>query len=255
MALAKNLFGGLISVVVVLIIAAGIFLYFNFGGIAKTLTERIATNALGVKVNISTMDISLEKRTVVVNNLRIANPPGYEGAHAMTAEKIIIGLNTASKQMIDFDDINVVGSVVNLEVTPNGTNLTDLKELAMQKKQKEAVGSEAIRVIVRKMGIGASTLNPRVTLLPGQDLGSIKIPAINLNGIGEKENGVLAKEAIVQVITKYIGVAQREANKAGMMKGLPTEELQKIQGGLVEKAKDDVEKLKGDIGNLFKKRD
>lgn len=245
--------GGLISVLVLLLVAGGIFVYLNFGGLAKTLAERIATDALGVKVNIGSLDISLENRTAVVNNLTIANPPGYDGRHAMTAEKIVIGLNTASKQLIDFNDIDVIGSVVNLEVTPNGTNLTDLKELAMQKKQRESVGSEAIRVIVRKMAIGASTLNPRVTLLPGQDLGSIKIPAINLSGIGEKENGVLAKEAIIQVITKYIGVAQREANKAGMFKGLPTDELQKIQGGLVEKAKDDVEKLKGDIKNIFKR--
>ncbi len=245
--------GGIISVLVLLLVAGGIFVYLNFGGLAKTLAERIATDALGVTVNIGSLDISLEERTAVVNNLSIANPPGYDGRHAMTAEKIVIGLNTASKQLIDFNDINVIGSVVNLEVTPNGTNLTDLKELAMQKKQKESVGSEAVRVIVRKMAIGASILNPRVTLLPGQDLGSIKIPAINLSGIGERENGVLAKEAIIQVVTKYIGVAQREANKAGMMKGLPTEELQKIQGGLVEKAKDDVEKLKGDIKNIFKR--
>lgn len=248
-----KLIGGLVSVLILLLVAGGIFVYLNFGGLAKGLAERIATDALGVKVNIGSLDISLENKTASVNNLSIANPPGYDGRHAMTAEKIVIGLNTASKQLIDFDDIDVIGSVVNLEVTPNGTNLTDLKELAMQKKQTESVGSEAIRVIVRKMAIGASTLNPRVTLLPGQDLGSIKIPAINLSGIGEKENGVLAKEAIVQVITKYIGVAQREANKAGMMKGLPAEELEKIQGGLVEKAKDDVDQLKNDIKNIFKR--
>ena len=253
MALAKNLIGGLFSVILLLVIAGGVFIYLNFGGLAKSLAEKIASDALGVKVAISSLDISLEKRTAAVNGLKISNPPGYEGRYAMTAEKIIIGLNTASKQMIDFNDINVVDSVVNLEVTPNGTNLTDLKELAMQRKQKESVGSEAVRVIVRKMAIGASTLNPRVTLLPGQDLGSIKIPAINLSGIGEKENGILAKEAIVQVVTKYIGVAQREANQAGLMKGLPADELKKIQGGLVEKAKDDVEKLKGDIKNIFKR--
>lgn len=248
-----KLIGGLISAVLLLVVAGGIFVYLNFGGLAKGLAEKIASDALGVKVRMTSLDISLENRSATVSNLRISNPPGYDGPHAMTAEKIVIGLNTASKQLIDFNDINVIGSVVNLEVTPNGTNLTDLKELAMQKKQKESVGSEAIRVIVREMGIGASTLNPRVTLLPGQDLGSIKIPPVNLSGIGEKDGGVLAKEAIVQVITKYIGVAQREANKAGMMKGLPTDELKKIQGGLVDKAKDDVDQLKSDIKNIFKR--
>ena len=89
MALAKNIFGGIFSVIVLLIIAAGIFLYFNFGGIAKTLAQKIASDALGVSVRMTSLDISLEERTAVVNNLRISNPPGYDGAHAMTAEKII----------------------------------------------------------------------------------------------------------------------------------------------------------------------
>jgi hypothetical protein len=252
MALAKKLAGNVFSIAALLIIAAGVFVYLNFGDLAKRAAEKIASDALGVKVRISSLDISLENKKASVNGLRISNPPGYGSDLAMSADSIVIGLNTASKQLIDFDDIQVNGSVVNLEVTEHGTNLTDLKELAMRKKQRESIGSEQIRVIVRKMVIGASTLNPRVTLLGG-DMGSIKIPAINLSGIGTRENGVLAREAIVQVVTKYIGVAQKEANKAGMLKGLPTEELQKVQGGLMDKAKDDVDQLKNDIGNLFKK--
>lgn len=251
MALAGKIAGNLISIVVLLVIAAGVFIYLNFGDLAKRAAEKIASDALGVSVDIGSLDISLENKKATVNGLSIANPPGY-GGDAMTAESIVIGLNTASKQLIDFNNIQVNGSVVNLIVTERGTNLTDLKELAMQKEQKESVGSEQVRVIVRNMVIGASTLNPRITLL-GDDLGSVKIPAINLSGIGARENGVLAREAIVQVITKYIGVAQKEANQAGMLKGLPTEELQKIQGGLVEKAKDEVNELKESIGDIFKR--
>lgn len=223
------------SIVFLLVIAAGVFVYLNFGDLAKRAAEKIASDALGVRVQISSLDVSLQEKKAVVNNLRIGNPPGYRKSHAMTAEKITIGLNTASKELIDFNDIQVEGSVVNLEVTEKGTNLTDLKKLAGQKKQRESVGSEQVRVIVRNMVIGASTLNPSVTLLKN-DMASVKIPSINLSGIGRKENGVLAREAIVQIITKYINVAQKEANQAGMLKGIEGEV------GEVEEAVDNIKK-------------
>ncbi|MEM6781620.1 MAG: hypothetical protein AAF569_07130 [Pseudomonadota bacterium] len=217
------------------ILMGGIFVYLNFGDLTKRAAERIASNALGVTVKISSLDISLTDKKVTVNGLKIGNPPGYKKPYAMTSERINIGLNTASKELIDFKNIQVEGSVVNLEVTEKGTNLNDLKKLAQAKPQKESMGSETIRVIVQNMVIGASTLNPSVTLLGG-DLGTINIPSVRLSGIGRKENGVLARDAITQIITKYMSVAEKEANQAGYLKGV-TKEVEKI-----EKVVDDVKK-------------
>lgn len=229
------------SGVFALILVAGVFVYLNFGDLAKRAAEKIGSDALGVSVKISSLDISLKEKKVSVNGLRIGNPPGYKKPHAMTAKSIRIGLNTASKELIDFKDIQVEGSVVNLEVTEKGTNLNDLKKLAQAKPQKESVGSEQIRVIIQNMVIGASTLNPSVTLLGG-DLGSVTIPSVRLSGIGRKQNGVLARGAITQIIAKYMNIAQKEANQAGYLKGV-TKEVEKI-----EKAVDDV---KNDFKKLF----
>lgn len=234
----------LISIFLLVLGAVGIFIYLNFGDLAKRATEKIASDALGVKVRISSLDISLQDKKVAVNGLLISNPPGYKNAHAMSAKTITIGLNTASKKLIDFKKINVEGVAVNLEVTQKGNNLTDLKKLAAAKPQKESVGSKQIRVIIQNMVIGASTLNPSVTLLGGS-LGSIKIPSINLSGIGRRENGILAKDAITQVITKYISVAEKKADRAGFLKG--TGEVEKAVG----QAKKDFKKLGKDIGGLF----
>ena len=243
MAAKSNPLKLILSAVVLLVLIGGIFVYLNFGDLAKRAAEKIASDALGVTVKIASLDISLTDKKVSVNGLRIGNPPGYKKPYAMTSETIRIGLNTASKELIDFKDIQVEGSVVNLEVTEKGTNLGDLKKLAQAKKQKESVGSEQIRVIVQNMVIGASTLNPSVTLLGG-DLGSVNIPAVKLSGIGRKQNGVLARDAITQVITKYMSVAEKEAGSAGYLKGL-SEEV-----GEIEKAVDNVKKdFKALFGN------
>ena len=186
-----------------------------------------------MKVHISSLDISLTDKKASVNGLRISNPHSYKKPHAMTADKIIIGLNTASKQLIDFNDIKVEGSVINLEVTEKSNNLTDLKNLAAQKAQKKSIGSEQVKVIVRNMVIGTSTLNPSITLL-GADVDPIKIPSVRLSNVGKRQNGVVAKDAIHQIVTKYIKTAENEANSAGLLANAVTEVVTDTITGTVE---------------------
>lgn len=229
-----------VSVLFILLIAAGVFLYLNFGNLAKNAAERIATNALGVNVSISSLSVSLKEKNAVLSGLRISNPPGYNKAHAITADRLNIGLNTASKELIDFKDVTVDGVVVNLEVNEKGNNLTDLKKLAQRKKQKESFGSEQVRVIVRQMVINTSTLNPSLTLL-NRDVASISIPVVRVSGIGARNNGVLAREAVSQVLVQYIKAAEREAGQAGYFSA----------SGVVDEFKDAIDDAKKDFKKLF----
>lgn len=228
-------------ILVALLLVAGAYLYVNLGGLITRTAEKIASDALGVKVNIGSIAVSLSEKKATVYALKIGNPPGYNTPYAMTAEKIRIGLNTASKELVDFKDISVEGSVVNLEVNERGSNLTDLKRLAAGKPQRESVGSKQVRVIVQHMVIGASTLNPTITLL-GRKIAPVKLPAITISSMG-KGGGMEAGDAIVQILSRYISMAQIEAQKAGMMQGLPTD----LDG--VGKA---VEGVTGGLKGLFK---
>jgi len=228
-------------VVLAAVVLGGGYLYLNFGSMITRTAETIASNALGVTVNIGSITVSLSDKKVTVNTLEIANPPGYSKPYAMTADKILIGLNTASKQLIDFKDIVVKGSVVNLEVNEKGMNLHDLKRLAARKEQKESVGSEQVRVIVEHMVIDASVINPSITLIP-REIQPIRMPAITFSGIG-KGSGMNADDAIVQVLTKYLSAIEEAARDGGMLNGLP--------GGLgdVKKTLDDAA---GGLQKLFK---
>jgi DNA-binding transcriptional regulator YdaS (Cro superfamily) len=198
-----------------LVVIAGIFLYINFGNLAKNAAERIASNALGVKVQIASLNFSLKDKNATVNGIKISNPPGFKNTHIITADNIIIGLNTASRELIDFKDIQVNGTVINLEVTEKGTNLNALKRLTEQKKQQKAVGSEQVRVIVRQMTISEATINPSVTLLD-REIGAIKLPAFRVSGIGKNTNGVLAKDAVRQIMIQYIKSAERQVSREGL---------------------------------------
>jgi len=221
-----------------LVVIAGVFLYINFGNLAKNAAERIVTNALGVNVHISSLSFSLKDKNATIKSVRISNPPGFKNAHIITANNIVIGLNTASKELIDFKDVQVNGTVINLEVTEKGTNLNALKKLTAQKKQKKAVGSKQIRVIVRQMVINESTINPSITLL-NRDIGAIKLPVVRVSGIGQNSNGALAQDAVRQIITKYLKAAERQAGREGVL-------------GNVNAIKKDIENAVDDVKDTFK---
>jgi hypothetical protein len=237
---AKNKAPVIPIVVVLLLLVFGGYLYMNFGSLLTRTAEKIASNALGVAVDIGWINVSLSDKIATVHGLKIGNPPGYAKPHAMTAETITIKLNTASKELIDFTDVRVEGSVVNVEISERGVNLNDLKNLANQKKQKESVGAEQIRVIIQHMVIEASTINPSVSLLK-KDIRPVQMPPVTFSRIGGG-GGVNAGEAVVQVLTKYLSKAESAARQGGLLKELSTLED-------VEKTLDDAgESIKG----LFK---
>lgn len=229
------------ALVGLLVIAAGVFLYLNFGSLVKNTAQKIASDALGVKVTISSLDISLKEKRVTVYNVKIANPPKFKNRHIITADNIVIGLNTASRQLIDFKDINVNGTVINLEVTERGTNLKALQKLTQAKKQKQSVGAEQIRVIVRNMVINQSTINPSVTLL-SRDIGSIKLPAVRVSGIGQRDNGVIAQDAVRQVMMQYLKTAENKVRREGLLGNADA---------VIKEVEDAVDDVKNTLKGLF----
>jgi hypothetical protein len=239
MAAAKKPPLALMAILALALLFGG-YIYMNFGSLITRTAEKIASNALGVNVDIGWIDISMADKTATVHSLKISNPPGYSKPHAMTAEKITIKLNTASKELIDFGDIQVKGSVVHVEVSEKGVNLSDLKNLANRKKQRESAGAKQVRVIIQHMVVEASTIHPSVSLLK-HDIKPIQMPPVTFSKMGGG-GGMEAGDAVVQVLTRYLSKAESAARQGGMLKELSTLED-------VEKTLDDAgESIKG----LFK---
>lgn len=224
--------------VLVLLVAAGGYLYFNFTNIVLRASEKVATNALGVNVTIGGLDLSLAEKRVSVSDIRIANPSGYKGRYIMQVADVTIGLDTASKQLIDFNNIDVTGSTVNVEVNEKGMNVLDLKKKLASGSSKEetpATTEDAIKVIVKKMAINATTINTSVTFLD-RDIASITMPSVRFSNIGQG-GGVDADEAINKVFTKYLTSIQTEVSKQNLLRGVSVPGVNEVNKA-VDDAKD-----------------
>ncbi len=248
---------------VLLLVGGGIYLYVNLNSLAQQLAESVASDAMGVPVRIGAMDISLEEKRIIVRNIAISNPAGYVNAHAVSIDKIEIAADTLSKAMLNFSLVGVDGTKVYLEVSQKGTNLGDLKKNIdrLQKGGTEkAQPASPIKVIVQKFSMTGARMKPSVTLIK-RDLAEIGIPDITLTGIGEKQNGIVAQEAIGQIMSAVLKQFNETAGREGMLKGLSVDALKDIGlegfrgavderlGGSIDELKGGVEGLKG----LFKK--
>lgn len=243
-------FKNTLAVLLLLMVGAAI-LYLNLGSIAKTVAEKIGSETLGVKVAIGNIDIKAQDKSVTVHNVRIANPKGYSQPYAMKIGLINIAMDSFSKELLVFNDVTVKGSELFLEVNKNGTNLSDLK--ANIKRTETAPTEQATKkneppkVILQHFLLADAQLHPTVTLIK-KDLKDITVPDIKLTGIGQKQNGVLAKEALTQIWDKISSTAVNASANAGMLEGISSEGLRNISSSITL-PKD----LKGQVSGTLKK--
>lgn len=237
------------SLAFAILFGGGVFLYMNFGDIAKNMAEKIASDTLGVSVSIGKVDVGLKEKTVTVSNVKVGNPKGYKGSHAATIETIYLKADTLSQALLKFNDVSVTGSEIYLEVKENATNLTDIKKTVNSKAAKGDKAAQQIKVIIEQMKIENMRVHPSVLLTGLGDMQPITLPPIRLNGIGTKENGVLAREAIGQIWQSISNEVSKSANSAGFYQGVSPDALQDIGVGQIESFK---ENFKKDIGDLKK---
>ncbi|MCB9982979.1 MAG: hypothetical protein H6861_04790 [Rhodospirillales bacterium] len=229
-----------------LMFGGGVYLFTQLGTLAKPLAERVASDAMGVPVRIGGLDIALKEKRVVARNIQVANPEGFSKPQAVSIDVIDITLRSVSKELIDFETITVNGTQTFLEVTPQATNLHRLKA-GMKGAKSEGAQGESLKVIIRKFVLDGAQVNPSVTLLKAQELQAVKVAPVRLNGIGVKENGILAREAVKQVMAPVLETFSQAAGDAGLYQGMSPDALREMGMGQFEAIK---EQFRQDIDNL-----
>ncbi|MCD8497039.1 MAG: hypothetical protein LRZ85_02510 [Alphaproteobacteria bacterium] len=242
------------SLATALLFGGGVYLYMNFGNIAKRLAENVATKTLGVEVDIGAVNVSLQDKKVEVTNIRVANPSGYKNSDALTIGLMSIQADTLSQELLNFSNARMQDMHVNLEVTPSGTNLTDIRnniKVPGREDKAEEDRKTVTKVILREFAAEGGTITPSISMLNTQPK-PIDVPPIHLSGIGEKENGVLAGEAVSQIFKAVADSSIRAAHQQGLLEGLNADALKEVGVGRVEQIKETIKDEAGALGDKVK---
>lgn len=251
----------------ILLIGGGLLSYGSLTSLSKHAVERLASRQFGVKVSVESLDIDPERESVLIEGLTINNPKGYKKGPAITIGTIDIDARSLKREMLAFEDISVNGVNMRVEVTKNGTNLSDLRQqVADHMDQKKPANIKLVKVVIDHIVFTGARIEPAVVAdAIARDLSPAVLPEIHLRGIGEAEQGIPIQEAVMQVLTHVIHVALRAAADEGYLESLTPEQQKAIGARLdfgqrivedakaaVNRAPSDVEALKKNVKKTFK---
>lgn len=227
-----------------------------------------AVNTLGPRlvdapVHLDASDVSVFSGEGTLRGLFVGNPAGFKSESAFKLNEIHVKVNRDSlaTNRIVINDITVIDPRITYELSSGKSNVQvlmdnvnkaagreqDAKQDRQQSAQQEPEGGQKIQIDNLLIRGGEITL--AVTGLGG-DVMIVPLPDIQLNGIGQDEDGATPAEAFVQIMAAVNkGVAQAAAGSLGNL----TKGLEEGLKGLQDNPGDlkGVEELGKGLKNMF----
>jgi hypothetical protein len=260
--------GVAVSVLVVIIIAAVIYILSSLDIIVASAIQKYGSQVTRTPLQVSSVSIDLRSGAGTIRQLTVGNPEGFSAPNIFTLDGISAKLDVASvtKDPIVIEEIHITTPFVFYEINKAGES--NIKELQKNIEQSTGGGGETAaetaessgpKVVIRKLVIEGGKMDANVAALGGKPL-SADLPRIQLNDIGEKSGGATGAEVAQQVMNAIIarvgpavanlGLEKYVGKNVGEAKELLNEKVEgQVSESLGDKAKDGAESLK----NLFRK--
>lgn len=235
-----------ILLVVVLIVAIGIFLFLkNINSIVKTAVETVGPQVTLTDVGLNEANIELQKGRAELNGLYIANPQGFSPANVFQMDTVVIDIDPASitNDVIVINEIRIDGAQLLAE--QKGLKDTNIQAL-MDNLNKSSSGAEAseaeaesgsdVRLMVEKLAFVNGTVDLKTEQLGDYQM---QLPDINVADIGDKQQGLTPEELATALLQPVLQQVKKQV-------------AAELQDKAKEKAK---EKLKEEIGKKISPED
>lgn len=234
---------------VVVLGAAGLaVVYVSLGSIIKKSVETYGPKMAGAPVSVTLVTVSPFTGEGTVRGLVIGNPPGFTTKNAVEVGSIKVGVDVRSllgSGRIIIREILVDEPKITLETGKGGTNLQAIQrnlDAYAPSSPKEAEKTQARKIEIgrfRLRGAEALAVVPQLKSAPK----SVKVPDIEITGIGSKSGGVTPSEAAKLIIGELGRAALRAA---GGLESI-------LEHGVRAFGGDDAAKKLESLKNLFKK--
>lgn len=213
---------------VLLVAGVGVAVYLNLGGAAKMLIERAGSDALGTKVSLGGLDISISERQAKLGSLTIDNPHGFAGG-LLKAKTITVKLGEITDKVVTLNEVVVDGLSLNYAMGLAGTNFDALRSNMKSSPNRGGSSAEAPKVIIKRLKIDNAELIPVVEGIGNQP---VTMPDIVLTDVGTKSKPATIAEASEQILNRVLNAGSNAV----------------LKNKLTAPVKDAADKLKG----LFK---
>jgi hypothetical protein len=202
----------LLAVVLLVVVAVGIFFY-ALDGVVRRTVESQATKSLDTPTTLGGASVSPFRGKVSLDDLKIANPPGYAADHIFTLGdvKVAVTYGQLRNDPVRIDTLSLKEPVVTLEQKDLKTNIQALMDrLPKGEEQPTADNKQPLHLIIGDLTVE----NPTVVLRPGlpglsQEI-KLSLPTINMKDVGtgpNNQNGAAIKDVVMLVLTEIASKA------------------------------------------------
>jgi len=252
----KKIIIRLFLIVVVLLIAALVAVFFSLNSIVKKGVETLGPQMTKVEVRLGSADISPLSGSGRLKKLFVGNPEGYKTPSAIQigSVKVAVKIGSVLSDTIVVDEINIQAPEITLEGTLTGNNLSkildNLNAVAGAEKPKTEASAKKSekKFIVKDIQINGGKVNVSLNMpvLGGKSL-TVPLPPVHLQDIGKAENGVTSAQLVTAVMKSLLAATTEAATKAITDLGSGLKDVTK--GGA-----DELNKAAKGISDLFKKK-
>jgi len=238
------------------VLAAGVLvLYFTINSIAASEISSAASNALGVRTSVGAVRISLFAGRTEIIDLDIANPPDYSGEF-LTLGDGVLGLNLSSlmSDRIEVKEFTLRDINLSLIQRTDGSNVGVIVDNASKgsgdgadEDQRDADADER-KFIIDKVEIADVQVSISIEPLTSERAPTkVTIKQIVVRDIGRKENGVTIDEVTTILVRSILTSAVKAAPEQ-----IPSIMLGTIEGGLSSLTHLDFGNVQIDLGTGLK---
>ncbi len=246
----------IVIVLLVLLIIGSVHFYGDRA--LRVAIETVGTNVLKVPVTLEKISFSITKGTVDMQNLVVANPPGYEHPNLLELGRLNVQADirsflsdTATIKKIKLDNLTVVieqkGLTNNIQTVLNSLPTPAKKDSKPAPAEKDSQPSK--QVVIDTLEITNIKVKADLLPLPGRATTvTLTVPTIKMTDIGKGEK-VTPADLVSKIFTAIVEGVAKAGNKLlpTEMIGSMTSTLQKHGKVFLDTGKEVLDKSK-DIG-------
>ena len=203
-------FGIGLLVLVIVLGGAAVLLYTNLDRAVKGAVEEVGPRFTGTPVTLESVSLSPFSGRGSLSELVIGSPQGFTSSRAMRLGQIDVAIDTASlrSDTVVIENLLVREPEITYEAGPGGNNLKVIQNNlgisagdSAAQSGGDSSGSDGKKIIIRAFSLTGGKVHYAHPALGGKTL-ALDLPAIELEGIGEKSRGVTAAEASAQILAE-----------------------------------------------------
>lgn len=219
-----------LALLVLVIAAAGALLWLrdNVDGLLKTAIETHGSAMTQAKVSVGAVHIDAASGRGMIRDLTIANPAGFNTAHALKLASLELEIDPATllKDVVTVRRIAVVAPDVIYEKGDHETNFDALQKNIATYLAPATKTPAGKKLIVEEFTLTDAKAHASAAFLKGETVG-VALPDIRLQQIGRAKGGVTPGE---------LGQEITAALKARLAKAVSFDNLMKSTGEALGKA-------------------